>query len=154
MSKPYEDLSTQGQHQDKPGGVEPSGMEVRAQKAPDLQEKENKPVYLLARHETKGYYRLQTWTDPDAAALDAGFQEVGRYSSAEDLAPALDELPERGAFVVMENSKTGEIYYDRQANVTSGFTGSSDYDQVTFFRDETEAAAFAQERESARTGRK
>lgn len=154
MNKPYEDLSTQGKHQDKPEGVEPSGMEVRAQEAPDLSNSESKPVYQLAHHESGGYYRLRTSADPETAALEEGYREIGRYSSDEDLARAIDELPERGAFIVMENSENGEVYYDRQANVTSGFTGSSDYDQVTFFRDEEKAAAYAQERESAREGRK
>lgn len=149
MSKPYESIPVQGEHF---GEVHEkfSNLNVRAQDPPDLESSKRKPVqrtYQLLHHREKGIYRLRSWVTEEIYLTEDDYEEVGRYAGETDLTAAFEELPLKPSFVVFENSKTGEVFYDTKSNITAGWPGFGNYDQVTLFDDETKAAEYVQRRE-------
>jgi hypothetical protein len=100
----------------------------------------------LSHDADRARYRLRRWREGQADS--ERYTELGRHHE-DDLAQALEQLPDKPRFVVFENTDTGEVYLDRENNMGSNWTGDGRFDQVTLFEDETDAADYANERQDA-----
>jgi hypothetical protein len=122
------------------------GTVVRAPKAEDDRDPNAKVerTVQLSHSADRSRYRLRGWME--GIADDADYTELGRHQEGE-LAQALEQLPDKPRFVVFENTETGEVYLDRESNLGNNWTGGGKFNQVTMFEDETDAAAYADERQ-------
>ena len=153
MTKPYEDIPTQGKHRGDASKLE-SGMNVRAPKPPDPAQTSNKPVHRthqFMHDEKKGLYRFRLWTTEAIDEPPEGYRELGRYR-ADDLDEAFKKLPDEPRYVVFENTETGEVFYDSERNLSGSWTEEGRFDQVTVFEEEPDAAAYAAARHDALEG--
>lgn len=140
MDRPYESIPSQGTHQGERVDEEPS-TNVRAQPAPYPPEHEPEaPAFGLYHNEAERTYRIRPWRDD--APPEAGYTHV----ETGGLDALTSHLPESARFVVFENPETGEVYYDKQGNLTGGVPGGG-FTQLTVFGDEIAAAAYADERQ-------
>ncbi len=151
MSEKYKDLTTQGEH--RGGAAEhESGSNVRAPEPPDESSAENAPVeqtYQLIRHTESGYYKLRAQTKAASSSPEPGYAELGRYTTHEELNKALSDVEDQIQFVVFENTESGEVFFDREKNISGDWTGDGRFDQVNFFDDESAAASYAETRREA-----
>ena len=146
MDRPYDSIPRQGSHAGGQHDEEPT-TSVRAQPAPHPPETEPPatPTFGLYYNEQEDVYRIRSWQSEapsDQENADA-YRSLGTYDRIDAL---LTELPERDRFIVFENPETGEVYYDKEGNITGGLTGGQ-FMQVNVFRDETTAAAYAESRQ-------
>lgn len=148
MSDTYESIpDSPGRHPGDTSDHEAS-MGVRAQNPPS-RERSGRPAYqyALSYHAGRGRYRVRAWQgDQEPRSEQKDYVEQGRYSSDEDLAAALEELPQQERYVVFENTETGRVLYGRENNLSDNWTGGGEFDQVTIFASEDEAATYADQR--------
>ncbi len=132
-------------HEDRPGTDH--GVVQRYPKAEDKRDADAAPTRMVqvSHSADRSRYRLRGWME--GLTDDPGYTELGRHDEGE-LAQALEQLPDKPRFVVFENTDTGQVYLDRENNMGSDWTGGGQFDQVTLFEDETDAAAYAEERQS------
>lgn len=152
MSKPYEDIPLQGRHKGAASGEEPT-TSVRGQRsplAPPPADEELPATYQLSHHNRGGHYRIRSWTSEDAGNTEDEYREIGRYDAPNGAIDAIASRAHRGQFIVMENSKTGEVVFDEEAQVSDNWPGDGQYDQITLFEDASEAAAYVERRQSER----
>ncbi len=140
----YDDLPTSGTHK-KPHHENETGTEVRAPDAPDdtAADEPGTSTYQLLHAPEQAHYRLQSWDE--GAPLPEGYAELGRYGR-KDLASALAPLSERARFVVLENSKTGEVHLENMSNISANWTDGGRFDRVTLFEDQSDAANYVASR--------
>lgn len=154
MSKPYETLTTQGVHRGGKIDEEPT-TNVRAEPAPNPENYDSrkvKPTYQLLHNKEKGQYRVRVWNDEISEEGPADYTEVGRYASHDEFSTAFAKHQDDPAYVVLENTSSGEVYFDQEQNLNGDWTGSGQFDQVTIFRDEEEAATYAKQLQDKHEG--
>jgi hypothetical protein len=104
-------------------------------------------AYQLSHDPASGRHRVRVRPPADETeAPGGGFKELSRHSSPEDMSDALEGRRADGPrFVVLENSETGEAFFDREGALSDDWFDDARYDQVTLFESEDEAAAYADE---------
>lgn len=155
----YDSIPRQGEHQ---GGEvrEEASTNVRAQEAapPPVDEEIVKSsragaadpesefsggIIQFSHRETDGLYRIRRWrSEPDTKAADE-FEELEQLPGGEPMTGLYEQLPDGPMFVVFENSDSGEVFFDADSDLGGDWTGDGRFDQVTIFRDEQAAAAYA-----------
>ena len=141
----YSSIPLSGQHRG-PENTPSTGTEVRAPEAPAPgASSHDDPTYQLVRVEGEGRYRLRAW-DEAASGDEDDYEEVARFKGAE-MAAALQKLGTGPRFVVLENSQTGSVQLQRESEISASWTDGGRFDQVWFFDDESEAAAYAASRQ-------
>lgn len=151
MGHTYDDIPATGQHRGE-GADQNVTSSVRAQEARSELAPPPKPVHRVFRltlHEPEGYYQLRAWTTEEPDTPLEGTREIGRYGSQSELTKGLASLPGEDRFVVFEDSATGELYYEREQNVTGDWLGDTQFDQVSIFSTEEAAAAYVERRKRA-----
>ena len=141
MDRTYENIPQQGQHQGA-GVREDLSTSVRAEPAaypPEHDRGAPPTAFELYHHEAEGVYRIRAGSAEAPHDTDPHYAHQGRYDHIDQLAA---QLPEYARFLVFENPTTGEAFYDKQGNVTN-WTPSDGFVQVSVFRDESAAAAYA-----------
>lgn len=148
MDKPYPNIPRQGTHRPDPD-VRKTGTSVRAPRAPDPAKTEGEPVQTLqlSFNETEGLYRLRNWTSGEIPVPQDTYTEIGRFGGSTAFADALEQLPNKPRFVVMEHSQTGDVFYGRESNLSDNWSAGGRFDQITIFDSEEAAAAYAEERQ-------
>lgn len=152
MAHSYDDIPATGAHRGS-GADTHVTTSVRAQEARSDFPPPPRPlhrIYQLTHHENEGFYRLRAWTSPEPEEVGQGVREIGRYGSPAELSKGLEGVSGEDRFVVFEDSATGELYYEREQNVTGDWLGDSQYDQVSIFSSEEAAAAYVERRQRAR----
>lgn len=146
MEKPYQSIPTQGTHRDTEG-VPDQNASVRSPNPSDVEAtgRPVDPTYQLLKHKEQGIYRLRAWQTDEIEVPEDTYQEQGRYRSHE-WADALQPVTESEHFVVFENTGTGEVYFDRERNLSADWTGGGRFDVVTVFEDEEAAETYARQR--------
>ena len=148
MDRQYDSIPRQGRHLGSDISEEPT-TSVRAQEAVKPRpQSEAGGVIVAAYNESEGRYRVRRWANAARVVPEEGYEEVRRLpegASAEDLRA---DAPERGRFVVLENTQTGEVYFDRKSALSDNWTDNGRYDQVTLFDDEESAASYADSRKN------
>lgn len=126
-----------GDSAEKPAEADPSDAE-------DLR------TYQLSEDPASGHYRVRVLSEKAAPeAPGSTFEEIDRRASADAFPEDLRaDLPDGPRFAVLENTETGEVYFDR-ANNLSDWQAGGDFDQVTLFEREDEAARYADERQNS-----
>ena len=141
MDRPYDSIPRQGRHEGGDLEEEPT-TSVRAQPAPHPPAREPEPPapsFGLYYNERDGIYRIRSWHSEAPGEAETGYTTVGTYDRVDAV---VEHLPEYARFIVFENPETGEVYYDREGNITGGLAGGQ-YARISIFEDETAAAAYA-----------
>jgi hypothetical protein len=149
MDKPYADIPAAGRHRGSQTGTE-TGSSVRAPEPLDPRQAQGHPVAITYQHlvsEAQGTHRLRRISSAHTPEPVRGYTEMGRYTSIGELRRVLDQFRDQQRFVVFENTATGEVYYDDESNVHDNWTGDGQFDVVTVFEDENQAAAYIDERQ-------
>ena len=150
MTSSSREIPDTGKHH----GGEPDRRVTSSVRAPDPPEVEyqssppSSPKFQLTRHEEHGYYQLHAFST-ESRDLEERFEEVGQYSSSRDLKAALEEIPGENRFVVFENSETGDVFFDREQDISGDWTGQGQFNSVAIFEREEDAARYADERQKA-----
>lgn len=168
---PDENIPLQGTHQ---GATEdPLTSSVRAQQPPDpapraadeeagnnakveasedasAEQSGDLGTYQLAHDPASGRHRVRVRPpSEEAEAPGGGFRELSRHSSPQDMSDALDsQLPDGPRFIVLENTDTGAVRFEREGALSDDWFANGRFDQVTVFESEDDAAAYADERGS------
>lgn len=161
---PYEDIPTAGgdhRGSKKRGGEEEyeQHSNVRAQDPPDLpgkkaQEKmdgdSSSHTFQTMKSDTMGTYRVRRWKPGQTVGAAAeGYEETGRPGTNEDLDADIRQETTDRRYAVLENTESGEVFVDQQENLSDNWFAGGQFDQITFFADQDEAAAYADERQGA-----
>lgn len=148
MDRQYDSIPRQGRHRGSKLSEEPT-TSVRAQEAVKPRpENEAAGVMVGAFNKAEGRYRIRRWASSANVTLDKGYEEVRRYPESASLDDLRADAPHGGRFVVLENTRTGEVHFDRQSELSDNWTNKGRYDQVTLFADEESAAAYADSRKN------
>jgi hypothetical protein len=147
MTRPYDNIPRAGGPHEKPIDEEHSGMNVRAPRpsADPASEKEGQPLQIFA-NESTGCYRFRSGADRPG---DEGFTSLCSVDSGAGIAPALEQIGEGPFWVVLENSDTGEVFYEADYNLSDNWSDGGRFDSVTLFPSEDEAASYADERQAS-----
>lgn len=160
---PDDDIPLQGTHPGA-GPDDPLTSNVRAQQPPDpaprakrVEEEaetgaanEEAPDdlgdYRLSHDPASGRHRMSLRPPAEEGETPGGgFRELSRHSSPQDMSDALQErLPDGPRFVVLENTETGAVRYDRDTALDDDWLAEGRYDQATVFEREEEAAAYVE----------
>ena len=169
---PGENIPLQGTHQgdtDDPltsnvRGQQPPDPTARAERLPSgetADSSEESPgeapsdaesdlrTYQLSHDPASGHHRVRLRPPAEEAqSPGGGFRELSRHSSPEEMNEALQEqLSEGPRFVVLENTETGETFFDREDELSDDWFAGGQFDQVTVFENEDDAAAYADREE-------
>lgn len=148
MARPYDYIPRAGGPHRKSIAEAHSGLNVRAQFAtpPRMQRfAKAEPSLVLSFNESAGSYRIRRGRG--AAADAGGFREMSRYKTEAELAESLGETAENLNYVVLEDTSTGEVFVETEVNLRGDWTQDGRFDQITLFRDEEAATAYASERQ-------
>lgn len=107
-----------------------------------------RPTFQLMEHPQEDTYRIRSWTEAETVAATEDYDELGQYEARDALAPHMDDFRESHRFVVLENTDTGDVYVEREQNLTAFFDGGT-YNQATFFSSEEAASAYANRQQEA-----
>ncbi len=151
------DAPIPGRHNDR--GADPKRPYTRTVEAPNLDEApevkksddaaQASHVLQTMEHPETGTYRVRAWTpEQDVAPAAQGYTETGRRDAPEGLGEAHDEQTSARRYVVLENTETGDVHVDQQANLSNSWFEEGRFDQVTFFETEDEAAAYTDQQQS------
>lgn len=148
MARQYESIPRQGRHRGSDLSEEPT-TSVRAQEAVKPRpESEAGGVIVSAYNESEGRYRIRRWANAANVALEKGYKEVRRFPENVSADELRSDTPEGERFVVLENTRTGEVYFNRMSEFSDNWTNNGRYDQVTLFENEKAAAAYADSRKN------
>lgn len=102
-------------------------------------------TYRLSHDPQSGRHRVRLHPPAeDMPAPGGGFREISRHSSPQEMNDALESgLPDGPRFVVLENTETGERFFDREGATSDNWFAGGRFDQVTLFDREEEAARYA-----------
>lgn len=150
----YNNLPRQGRHQGQRADEEPT-TSVRAQPAPRPEPPTNTVssprAYRLDRHKEEGHYRVHSWSSEAMEPPPAPeYEEVDRFDRFPALTQHVSAMDEPPRFIVLENSETGEVYYDHERDLSDNWAEEGAFDQATVFTDEPAAAAYADRRRQER----
>lgn len=148
--RPYDDIPRTGGAHRKQIDEEHSGLNVRAPFPPSPEQQENAPsapaAFQLSFNESTGAYRVRAWKD-EVGACEAGYGEVSRHQTRQELAASLEDVAPGRGFVVLESSETGEVFVEQEVNLRDDWTQDGRFDQITLFEDEEAASAYAADRQ-------
>jgi hypothetical protein len=149
MPDKFESIPSQGEHRPEIDD-EPVASNVRAAESQDAvrDEAPPRPVFQILHSGSRGAYRLRKCASRDVPP-GADFSELGCYESRDEVTSAFGQLPDHPRFVVLENTETGAVFYDRDANLSDDWVGEGEFDQVTLFHDESAAAEYVGARQDA-----
>lgn len=148
MDRPYDDIPRQGEHLGESLDQEPT-TNVRAQKParPSEPSGESEAFFQFSYNKAEGLYRIRRRQRESEAAPEDGYKEIDRIPEGETLTDIVEQLTDKPRFVVFENLDSGDVFFDRESDLSEDWTGDGRFDQVTIFEDEDEAAAYAERRE-------
>lgn len=163
---PYEDIPTGGgdhrgsEHRGGEEEYEEGTSSVRAQDAPELPGKEAEEkvdggdgdghTFQVMESGTMGTYRVRRWKPGQAIGAAAeGYEETSRATTNEDVDASIREQTTERRYAVLENTESGQVFMDQQENLSDNWFAGGRFDQITFFADEDEAAAYADEQRGA-----
>lgn len=148
MDRSYDSIPRQGEHLGRDLNEEPT-TNVRAQEArePTAKEPADDGIVQCAYNESEKHYRVRLWPEETEITVGEGYKEVGRAPDGAPLSDLFDEFPEKPHFVVFENQETGEVYFERDNELSDNWTADGRFDQVTVFEDEEAAASYAESRQ-------
>lgn len=148
MDRPYDSIPRQGEHLGSDLDEE-STTNVRAQAPanPTSDDSTAGGVIQCSYNEAEGHYRIRRWQDESAISPAEGYEEIHRVPAGESPDEVFEALPDEPRYVVLENVKTGNLYFDRERELTGDWTGDDDFDQVTIFDTEEAAAEYAKSRQ-------
>lgn len=148
MDKHYSDIPIAGKHRGETPEQEVS-TSVQAPMPSDVTV-EGHPITrtgIHVRHDDEGWERVSLY---DAHALPepvSGTTELGRYTSNAEIQDALARQRSNTSFVVMENTETGEVIYQNEKEIRDDLTVGGRFNQFTFFKNQEDAAAYADRRQ-------
>jgi hypothetical protein len=149
MDKHYKDIPAQGTHRGETPGQDPS-TSVSAPSSTDVTSR-GRPVaktFLHVRHNEEGWQRLSLHAPDNLPEPTSGTTEMGRYTSTAEIRDALNREQDKTKFVVMENTETGEVFYQNQAEIRDDLTADGRFNQFTLFDTQEAAAAYADRRQN------
>lgn len=150
MDRAYDDIPRQGKHQGPALDEEPT-TSVRAQEAvkPTAQDETAFGVTVFAYNEEAGRYQVRRWKSESEVDLPEDYSEIRRVRESEPATEMLDAIPGDGQFVVLENAESGDVYFDREFELTDNWSDEGRFNQFTVFEDEEAAAEYANSRQSS-----
>ena len=148
MDRPYDSIPRQGKHLGKDLDEEPT-TNVRAQPAakPTSDDSTSGGIIQCSFNAAAGRYRIRRWPDESKVSPGEGYEELRRVPEGSPPDEILEALPDAPHFVVLENSETGEVFFDKESDLSGNWTGDGQFDQVTVFDTEEAAENYASERQ-------
>lgn len=145
METLYPNIPTAGVHRGELDHVEEITTSVRAP-VMDPEKAKRKPVhktYVHLRSDIEGWERVRAYNSNRAPRPGGGVTEMGRFTSMDEIGGVLTQRGDQNQrYVVFENTATGEIFYEREAEIQGDWTGNGRFDQVTVFGSQDEAASY------------